>query len=129
MAVPAGYHLHVEPVPEDGNCTKTLGHLDPFIRGEEPPCNATLPQTCQVGDLAAKYGKITADPFTAKYVDLFASTQQGLGTYFGNRSIVLHLANKTRITCANFVLVGGLPGNTATPAVAAASCPGGGKTT
>jgi len=23
------YHLHVAPVPADGNCTATLAHLDP----------------------------------------------------------------------------------------------------
>lgn len=30
----AVYHLHAAPVPADGNCTGTLGHVDPFIRGE-----------------------------------------------------------------------------------------------
>lgn len=28
------YHLHAFPVPADGNCNGTLGHVDPFIRGE-----------------------------------------------------------------------------------------------
>ncbi len=28
------YHLHAAPVPTDGNCTGTLGHVDPFLRGE-----------------------------------------------------------------------------------------------
>jgi hypothetical protein len=28
------YHLHEAPVPSDGNCTATLGHVDPFERGE-----------------------------------------------------------------------------------------------
>lgn len=28
------YHLHDAPVPADGNCTKTLAHADPYIRGE-----------------------------------------------------------------------------------------------
>lgn len=91
------------PVPADGDCTKTLGHLDPYIRGDKPPCDFNIPQSCQVGDLAGKYGKITTDPFEASYVDYFASTVDGLGSFFGNRSIVLHLANSTRITCANFV--------------------------
>jgi hypothetical protein len=27
-----------------------------------------------------------------------------LGSFFGNRSFVLHFANKTRITCANFTM-------------------------
>ena len=31
----------------------------------------------------------------------------GTGAFFGNRSIVFHYANKTRISCANFALVDG----------------------
>jgi hypothetical protein len=59
-----------------------------------------------VGDLSGKNGKIESDPFTASYSDDFASTVEGLGSFFGNRSITLHFGNKTRITCANFELVG-----------------------
>ncbi|KUJ22546.1 uncharacterized protein LY89DRAFT_303129 [Mollisia scopiformis] len=98
------YHIHAFPVAADGNCTSTLGHLDPFIRGETPGCNSSLPQTCQVGDLSGKYGKITSDPFLATYTDDFASTLPGIGAFFGNRSITLHFANTTRLTCANFTL-------------------------
>ncbi|KAJ5032417.1 uncharacterized protein L3040_009022 [Drepanopeziza brunnea f. sp. 'multigermtubi'] len=98
------YHIHDDPVPSDGNCNKTLAHADPFIRGETPPCDASLPQTCQTGDLSGKYGKITSDPFTVTYKDDFASTVEGIGAFFGNRSFVIHFANKTRITCANFAL-------------------------
>jgi len=101
------YHIHVAPVPDSGNCTETLGHLDPFIRGETPSCDEDLPQTCQVGDLSGKHGKITSDPFTASYVDEFASTVDGIGSFFGNRSFVVHFANTTRFTCANFELLGG----------------------
>jgi len=103
---PFVYHLHVAPVPEDGNCNDTLGHLDPFIRGETPACESSLPQTCQVGDLSGKHGKVVDDPFSASYADDFASTIDGLGSFFGNRSLVVHFANKTRITCANFKLEG-----------------------
>jgi hypothetical protein len=71
---------------------------------QTPACNSSLPQTCQVGDLSGKHGKITSDPFTASYADEFASTYPGLGSFFGNRSIVVHFGNKTRITCANFTL-------------------------
>ncbi|KAL5320672.1 hypothetical protein ACEPPN_011482 [Leptodophora sp. 'Broadleaf-Isolate-01'] len=99
------YHLHDAPVPADGNCTKTLAHADPYIRGETPACNAQLPQTCQTGDLSGKYGKIASDPFLATYTDDFASTLPGIGAFFGNRSFVIHYANKTRISCANFTLV------------------------
>jgi hypothetical protein len=102
------YHIHDQPVPADGNCTKTLAHLDPFIRGEEPPCDPTNPATCQVGDLSGKHGNITnvggGKHFVAEYVDLYASTKPGIGAFFGNRSIVVHTNNKTRINCANFNL-------------------------
>lgn len=108
------YHLHVAPVPEDGNCTKTLAHLDPFIRGEATPCDKTAPATCQVGDLSGKHGVIPAgSEYETSYVDLYASTLEGIGAFFGNRSVVIHYPNKTRITCANFVKVDGganLPG-------------------
>ncbi|KAI5926108.1 superoxide dismutase [Camillea tinctor] len=102
---PFTYHLHVDPVPEDGNCTSTLGHLDPFIRGEDPACDSANPQTCQVGDLSGKYGKITSDPFTATFHDDYSSLTEGVGSYFANRSFVIHFANKTRISCANFAIL------------------------
>lgn len=105
---PFAYHLHVAPVPSDGNCTSTMGHLDPFIRGEAIACNMSLPQTCQVGDLSGKHGKITSDPFEASYSEEFASTTEGLGSFFGNRSLVVHSSDKTRIACANFTLAGAI---------------------
>jgi len=64
----AVYHIHDQPVPADGKCAGTLAHLDPFIRGEIPPCDATHPETCQVGDLSGKHGNITSTPFQASYV-------------------------------------------------------------
>lgn len=97
----AVYHIHEEPVV-DGNCTSTLAHLDPYHRGETPACDASKPESCQVGDLSGKYGKITSDPFLAEYFDLYTSLKPGSPAFFGNRSIVVHYANKTRLTCANF---------------------------
>ncbi|KAI1369579.1 superoxide dismutase [Xylaria arbuscula] len=101
---PFTYHLHVNPLDDSGNCTNTLAHLDPFIRGEDPACNSANPATCQVGDLSGKYGKITSDPFKAKFHDDFTAMKEGPGSYFLNRSVVVHFANKTRITCANFTV-------------------------
>ncbi|PNP51580.1 hypothetical protein THARTR1_07836 [Trichoderma harzianum] len=98
---PFMYHIHDEPAT-NGNCTTTLAHLDPYHRGETPACDASKPETCQVGDLSGKYGKITSDPFVAEYFDLYTSLQPDNPAFFGNRSIVVHYANKTRLTCANF---------------------------
>lgn len=102
---PLVYHIHTEPVPPDGNCNATLTHLDPFQRGETPACDAALPMTCQVGDLAGKYGAITTSPFEASYTDSFTATG-GDQSFIGNLSVVVHFANKTRITCANFKQMG-----------------------
>ncbi|KAK1834748.1 superoxide dismutase [Podospora conica] len=104
---PFMYHLHVAPVPDNGNCTATLAHLDPFLRPETPACNPAIPETCQVGDLSGKFGDIPdgSTTFHSDYIDLYASTLEGLGSFFGNRSIVFHYANKTRVSCANFVKV------------------------
>lgn len=101
------YHLHVAPVPDNGNCTATLAHLDPFLRPEQPVCDSALPETCQVGDLSGKFGAVPegVEAFRSDYLDLYASTVEGLGAFFGNRSIVFHYANKTRVSCANFVKV------------------------
>ncbi|KAK1990324.1 superoxide dismutase, partial [Colletotrichum falcatum] len=98
---PFSYHIHADPVPADGNCTKTLAHHDPFIRGEATPCDASKPETCQVGDLSGKHGAVTGD-YEKVYLDPYLSIAEGPGSFFGNRSFVFHFANKTRITCANF---------------------------
>lgn len=60
------YHIHGLPVPADGNCSATLGHLDPTDRGELHACEVAAPQTCQAGDLAGKHGNITSTSFTAR---------------------------------------------------------------
>jgi hypothetical protein len=106
---PFMYHLHVDPVPENGNCTATLAHLDPFIRFEDPVCDPKRPETCQTGDLSGKFGDIPEGEteFVKTFPDLYSSTLEGLGSFFGNRSIVFHYANKTRVSCANFVKVAG----------------------
>ncbi|KAK4230644.1 hypothetical protein QBC38DRAFT_19985 [Podospora fimiseda] len=117
---PFPYHLHVLPAT-GGNCTTTLAHLDPFERGEATPCNKAALETCQTGDLSGKYGVVIPDAegkFEATYTDLYSSTIEGLGSFFGNRSVVFHYPNKTRITCADFALAGGavLPtGNSSLP--------------
>ncbi|GAM87739.1 hypothetical protein ANO11243_057660 [Dothideomycetidae sp. 11243] len=97
------YHIHTDPVPADGNCTATLGHLDPYGRGETPACDPTQPWSCQVGDLSGKHGTIPGGStgFSALYQDLFVSTDPTSNASVFGRSIVFHFPNKTRIACAN----------------------------
>lgn len=58
---------------------------------------------------------MTSDPFTATFTDKYASTLEGIGAFFGNRSLVFHYANKTRISCANFKKVQGGSGDGSKP--------------
>ncbi|GAB7350963.1 hypothetical protein MBLNU459_g1464t1 [Dothideomycetes sp. NU459] len=99
------YHIHDNPISSDGNCSSAGGHVDPFERGEAPSCDASLPMTCQVGDLSGKHGSINDTEFSANYVDQYLSTTPGNGAFLGNRSLVVHFANKTIITCGNFTLL------------------------
>lgn len=109
LTTTTAYHLHVDPVPTDGSCGPTKDHLDPFGRGQTPPCDDAQPQTCEPGDLSGKFGRLTTssmeEHFNQTFHDLYTSTKPGLGTFFGNRSIVIHHRNSTRLTCANFTLV------------------------
>ncbi|KAF9731027.1 superoxide dismutase [Paraphaeosphaeria minitans] len=81
-------------------------HLDPYRRGQfanTPMCDPTKPQTCEVGDRSGKHGNITGLSISTSYVDLYASTLPGIGAFFGNRSIVIHRSDGTRLACANWV--------------------------
>ncbi|RPB24456.1 Cu,Zn superoxide dismutase-like protein [Terfezia boudieri ATCC MYA-4762] len=101
---PFTYHIHDQPVPADGNCTRTLAHLDPFIRGQKVPCDPSRPQSCEVGDLAGKHGKIPTDTngtYTKTYDDLYFTLTQGEGSFIGNRSVVVHTNDTKRYACAN----------------------------
>ncbi len=115
------YHIHLRAVPESGNCTDTGGHLDSYVRGDSPPCDSSMPQTCEVGDLSGKYGTVAGPDVKKAYVDPDGTLLEGryvltetdnrfndpytamniiqLG-YIGNRSVVFHDASSARIACA-----------------------------
>ena len=52
-----------------------------------------------------------------RYSDAYLATDNKDPSYVGNLSIVVHKSNKTRISCANFVLKGNgtVPATTAAP--------------
>lgn len=103
------YHIHDQPVPTDGNCTGTKAHLDPYQRGQVTPCAAGSPQTCEVGDLAGKHGKIadnSTDYYHKIYTDAYLSLKSPSGAFIGNRSVVIHAKDSSRIACANITIKG-----------------------
>jgi Cu/Zn superoxide dismutase len=106
---PFSYHIHDQPVPADGNCTGTKAHLDPYQRGQIIPCDASQPQTCEVGDMTGKHGgKIAANTteYLKEFTDRYLSLKSPSGAFIGNRSIVIHANDSSRIVCANFTVKG-----------------------
>jgi hypothetical protein len=65
-----------------------------------------------VGDLAGKHGGkiMTPDSFTTSFVDPYLSTDPSSAAFFGGLGFVIHTSNTTRMTCANFMMVGGANG-------------------
>ncbi|EED24206.1 cytosolic Cu/Zn superoxide dismutase, putative [Talaromyces stipitatus ATCC 10500] len=104
---PFPYHIHVLPVPAGGNCTAAGGHLDPYNRGDEPPCDPSDPATCEVGDLSGKHGNATGSVFSTGYIDKYLSTVPSDPAFIGRRSIVVHSSNGARLNCGNFQLISG----------------------
>ncbi|EME88885.1 uncharacterized protein MYCFIDRAFT_112476, partial [Pseudocercospora fijiensis CIRAD86] len=99
------YHIHQKPVGPDGNCTAAGGHLAPH--SSQYPCqDPNHPEDCEAGDLSGKHGKINGTTFSAtpqSYVEDFVSNRNEAGCLqcMTDRSIVVHFANQTAITCAN----------------------------
>ncbi|KAK6358926.1 hypothetical protein TWF696_000100 [Orbilia brochopaga] len=118
---PYPYHIHDFVVGPNENCTATGGHLDPYMRMDLPACDSAAPETCQVGDLSGKHGKVPVgvDDYCTSYVDNYLSLDPSNVGFIGNsRSIVIHNVNLTRIGCGNIVQgsTGGMyPTNTTTP--------------
>jgi Cu/Zn superoxide dismutase len=100
------YHVHKLPVPSDGNCTATGGHLDPQNRNGTTCTSATLDQ-CEVGDLSGKFGKIEVHDNGARPALPFifedpTLSMSGENSIIG-RSIVIHAPNGTRVGCGNIM--------------------------
>ncbi|KAM0722877.1 hypothetical protein Q7P37_001075 [Cladosporium fusiforme] len=100
---PFSYHIHRFPV-SGLNCTSTGLHLDPYNRTADPPCDPTTPNKCEVGDLSGKHGKAVGPSFSANYYDAYLATFEADPAYMGNVSVVVHAADASRLTCANFTL-------------------------
>lgn len=109
------YHIHEYPVPENGDCYATGGHLNPYGVPDDFKCDPQYAQRCQVGDLSGKHGKLPKGEYLTMYKDDYLSINTMDEAFFGSRSIVVHSNNNTRLNCGNFQKVGG--GEVAVPVV------------
>ncbi|KAJ2797128.1 hypothetical protein H4R20_005302 [Coemansia guatemalensis] len=109
------FHIHVDSVPSNGNCTATGGHLDPHgvkaAAGESYKCSKSdILKTCELGDLAGVFGNMVGDKEGNASGD-FVATELAFGgdNTILDHSIVIHNSAGDRVACANiaaFVLGG-----------------------
>lgn len=93
------------------------GSLRPNGPRRIPSMRKQPTRNLQAGDLAGKHGNITTKDFTASYLELYLSTDPSSPYFFGNKSVVIHTSNTTRLTCANFTMIasGALTTTTSSP--------------
>ncbi|RKP32490.1 Cu,Zn superoxide dismutase-like protein [Metschnikowia bicuspidata] len=94
---PFMYHVHERPVPTNGNCSGTLGHLNSYNGFETAPTDDTK----EVGDLSGKHGMMEGPVYNATYIERYLSLNPSNPAFVGGLSVVVHLHNGTRIACAN----------------------------
>lgn len=94
------YHIHENPVGEDGDCEATGKHFNPY--GASPECEAQKDDSlCQVGDLSGKHGLINTTCFETYFYDPYLSLDPSSPQYIGNKAINIHLENLDKLACAN----------------------------
>lgn len=94
------YHIHENPVGEDGDCEATGKHFNPY--GASPDCEAQKDDSlCQVGDLSGKHGLINTTCFETYFYDPYLSLDPAHPQYIGNKAINIHLENLDKLACAN----------------------------
>lgn len=111
---PFSYHIHEAQVPalvtDIKDCAQAKAHFDPLGRGETSKCDAKDPNSCQAGDLSGKFGQIsgeikTSQEFREVYQDVSLNWNRASSHFFGNRSVVIHAADKTRLACSNILFL------------------------
>lgn len=100
---PFMYHIHEFPVPSSGDCYATGLHLNPF-QGIAPCSLATDNAYCEAGDLSGKHGFINGNSLATSYEEQFISLHPDNAAFIGGRSVTIHLADNSRIACANILI-------------------------
>lgn len=99
MGGPFYYHIHENLVNADF-CEDAGGHFDPYHGLSQCPEQGD-DAVCQVGDLSGKHGWVNTTCYQTEYTDPFLSLNVKDPAYVVGKSLVLHLADQTRIACAN----------------------------
>ncbi|ODQ79175.1 hypothetical protein BABINDRAFT_29462, partial [Babjeviella inositovora NRRL Y-12698] len=100
---PFYYHIHKDPMPDNGDCLATSTHFNPYDAPAD--CDSQKNDAyCQVGDLSGKHGWINTTCFAQDYDDKYLSLNPKSPSYIVGKSINFHFANNTRFACANINL-------------------------
>ncbi|GME79567.1 unnamed protein product [Ambrosiozyma monospora] len=100
---PFYYHIHKNAISDDGDCESAGTHLNPYNAPRDECDSLDNNAYCQVGDLSGKHGWINTTCFQATYYDPYLSLNPDNKAYVIGRSVVLHYADMTKISCGNIV--------------------------
>ncbi|GMG30482.1 unnamed protein product [Ambrosiozyma monospora] len=100
---PFYYHIHKNAISDDGDCESAGTHLNPFNAPRDECDTLDNNAYCQVGDLSGKHGWINTTCFQATYYDPYLSLNPDNKAYVIGRSVVLHYADMTKISCGNIL--------------------------
>lgn len=98
---PFFYHIHNNKIPDGGDCEAAGTHFNPY-NSEFETCGEQDDAYCQVGDLSGKHGFINTTCFQLKYYDPYLSLNPDDTSFIGDRSVVVHYNDMSKMACGNF---------------------------
>lgn len=100
---PFYYHIHNNQI-SNNDCETAGTHFNPYGAEFDDCDEAGVDQDdsyCQIGDLSGKHGFINTTCFQLDYYDPYISLNRDNKAYIGDRSIVVHYNDLSKMVCGN----------------------------
>lgn len=98
---PFYYHIHNNRIPENGDCEMAGTHFNPYDATLADCDEQDGDANCQVGDLSGKHGVMNTTCFQLTYYDPYISLDPNNKAFIGDRSVVVHFNDMSKMVCSN----------------------------
>ncbi|MCJ1334228.1 hypothetical protein MMC10_010935 [Thelotrema lepadinum] len=115
------------PIPYPNSTTPPSSSSSPFSPSPSLPSFSYSGLRTFISYPSSNSSSGPTNTLLLRYLDPFVSSSPGSPAYFGNRSVVIHDASGTRLTCANFSMLSA--GQGPNPTTISSAAPSGGSTT